>query len=165
MRFEIVPCCCWYLLFRAPLTAYGGYQARGSNPSYSCQPTAQLQQRRIWAVSVTYTTAHGNARSLTHWTRPGIEPETSWFLVGLFPLRQNGNSWNSFYCAFKIKDFYSLYCCSLKMQLKLVFPQNLFLSQMPSQGEREYSMISCFVAFWASPPNSKCQVCGVRVLK
>ena len=29
------------------------------------------------------TTAHGNARPLTPWTRPGIEPATSWFLVGL----------------------------------------------------------------------------------
>ena len=29
-----------------------------------------------------YTTAHGNAGSLTHWVRPGIEPEASWFLVG-----------------------------------------------------------------------------------
>ena len=32
-------------------------------------------------MSATYTTAHGNAWSLTHWARPGIEPETSWFLV------------------------------------------------------------------------------------
>ena len=27
-------------------------------------------------------TAHGNARSLTHWARPGIEHATSWILVG-----------------------------------------------------------------------------------
>ena len=32
--------------------------------------------------SATYTTAHGNARSLTRWARPGIEPTTLWFLVG-----------------------------------------------------------------------------------
>ena len=25
---------------------------------------------------------HSNARSSTHWARPGIEPTTSWFLVG-----------------------------------------------------------------------------------
>ena len=25
-----------------------------------------------------YTTAHGSARSLTHWARPGIEPSSSW---------------------------------------------------------------------------------------
>ena len=39
------------------------------------------QQRRIWAMSATHTTAHSNARSLTQWARAGIEPETSWFLV------------------------------------------------------------------------------------
>ena len=33
-------------------------------------------------MSATYITAHGNAGSLTHWVRPGIEPATSWFLVG-----------------------------------------------------------------------------------
>ena len=31
---------------------------------------------------MTYTTAHGNAGSLTHCVRPGIKPTTSWFLVG-----------------------------------------------------------------------------------
>ena len=33
-------------------------------------------------MSVTYTTAHSNAGTLTHWVRPGIEPVTLWFLVG-----------------------------------------------------------------------------------
>ena len=28
------------------------------------------------------STLHSNAGSLTHWARPGIEPSTSWFLVG-----------------------------------------------------------------------------------
>ena len=69
----------FYLLRAAP-TAYGGSQDRGSNPSCSHRPTPEPQQRGIWAASVTYTTAHGNARSLTHWPRPGIEPTTSWFL-------------------------------------------------------------------------------------
>ena len=32
---------------------------------------------------MTYTIAPGNARSLTHWARPGIEPSTSWIPVGL----------------------------------------------------------------------------------
>ena len=40
-----------------------------------------LQQSGVWAVSVTYTTAHGNDRSLTHWARPEIEPTFSWILV------------------------------------------------------------------------------------
>ena len=34
-------------------------------------------------MSATYTTAHGNARSLTHLGSPGIEPMSSWVLVGL----------------------------------------------------------------------------------
>ena len=55
----------------------------GSNSSYSCQPTPQPQQWQIWAMSATYTIADGNARSLTHWGRPGIEPTSSWVLTGL----------------------------------------------------------------------------------
>ena len=31
---------------------------------------------------MTYTTAQGNTGSLTHCARAGIEPATSWFLVG-----------------------------------------------------------------------------------
>ena len=48
-------------------------------------PQPQPQQRGIWAVSAVsanYTTAHCNARSLTHWVRPGIKPTNSWLLVG-----------------------------------------------------------------------------------
>ena len=40
------------------------------------------QQRGIRAASVIYTRVQGNARSLIHWARAGIEPATSWFLVG-----------------------------------------------------------------------------------
>ena len=29
-----------------------------------------------------YSTVHSNARSLIHWERPGIEPTSSWILVG-----------------------------------------------------------------------------------
>ena len=34
------------------------------------------------SASATYTTVHGNAGSLTHGVRPGIEPASSWILVG-----------------------------------------------------------------------------------
>ena len=37
---------------------------------------------RIPATSATYTTAHDNTRSLTHWARPGIQLSSSWILVG-----------------------------------------------------------------------------------
>ena len=35
-----------------------------------------------------YAIAHSNTRSLTHWVRPGIEPATSWFLVGFISVVQ-----------------------------------------------------------------------------
>ena len=59
------------------------FPASGLNPSHSCRPTPQPQQQGIRAMSVTYTTAHGTPHtgSLTHWTRPGIKPTISWFLV------------------------------------------------------------------------------------
>ena len=49
-------------------------------------PTPEPQQHGIRAASATYTTAHGNTRSLTHWGRPGIEPRSSWMLVNLMGL-------------------------------------------------------------------------------
>ena len=42
----------------------------------------QPQPHRIQAASVNYTTAHGDARSWSHWARPGIEPTSSCILVG-----------------------------------------------------------------------------------
>ena len=57
---------CLFCLSRAASEAYGGSQARESNQSYCCRPTPQPQQCQIPAASVTYTTAHGNAGSLTH---------------------------------------------------------------------------------------------------
>ena len=70
------------LLFRAMPVAYGGSQARGwigavAASLYIPQP----QQCRIQAMFATYTTVHGNTRSLTHWVRPGMEPVSSWMLV------------------------------------------------------------------------------------
>ena len=32
---------------------------------------------------MTYATAHGNSISLNHLSRPGLEPASSWILVGL----------------------------------------------------------------------------------
>ena len=58
---------------------------------YSWQPTPQPQQGQIWAVSATYTAAHSNTQSLTHWGRPGIEPATSWML-DTFLLSHEGKS-------------------------------------------------------------------------
>ena len=73
-----------FLLFRAAPIAYGGSQARGLIRAVAAGlHHSQPLQRQIQATSATYTTAHINAGSLTHWGRPGMEPATSWFLVGL----------------------------------------------------------------------------------
>ena len=42
--------------------------------------------------SVTYTTAHLNAGSPTHWSRPGIESEFSWILVRFVSTEPHGNA-------------------------------------------------------------------------
>ena len=72
----------FFLSFEGHTRSIWRFPGYGSNRSCSCRPTPEPQQCQIWAVSATYTTAHGNARSLTHWVRPGIKPATSWFLVG-----------------------------------------------------------------------------------
>ena len=68
------------LFFRATPVAHGSSQASG----WSGAAAASLHHRQpceIWAMSVTYTTAHSTTRSLTHWVRPGIKPAISWMLV------------------------------------------------------------------------------------
>ena len=67
-----------FLSFRAIPAAYGGSKVRGQIGTAA----TSLQQHETWATSVTYTTAHSNAGSLTHGARPGIEPLSSWMLLG-----------------------------------------------------------------------------------
>ena len=54
-------------LFRAAPAAFGGSQARSRIGAVASHwPTLQKQEHGIRAASVTDTTAHNNARSLTH---------------------------------------------------------------------------------------------------
>ena len=55
----------------------------GSNRSYNYWPTPQSHQHQIRTASATYTTAQDNARFLTHWSKPGIELESSLILIRL----------------------------------------------------------------------------------
>ena len=57
-----------------------GDQTQGLNWSCNCQPVPQ-PRCQIWAMSVTYTTTHSSAGSLTHWVRLGIKLVSSWILV------------------------------------------------------------------------------------
>ena len=94
-----------FCLFRAEPKAYGG--SSESNQSCSCWPTPQPQQHGIQATSVTYTTAHGNAGSLTHWVRPGIEPVSSWRLVRFVSVEpwQNYNKFSVIRVADNIAEY------------------------------------------------------------
>ena len=74
-----------FLLFRAAPAAYGGSQARS----------------QIKATVAGLHHIHGNAGSLTHWARQGMEPATSWFLVGFASAAPQGE--------FLVKFLYYLY--------------------------------------------------------
>ena len=75
--------------------SFPGY---GSNQSCSLwpEPQPQLQQRQIWARSMTYTTAHTNTKTLTHWARPEIKPATSRILVRFISTELQQKLWNLF---------------------------------------------------------------------
>ena len=77
--FFLFFCFVFFFAFQGHTHSIWKFPGQGSNGSYSCWPTPQ--QHRIRATSATYTTAHRNAGSLTHWSRPGIEPTFSGILV------------------------------------------------------------------------------------
>ena len=67
----------YFCPFRAAPVAYGSSQTRG--PVGAVAPGLCQSHSNGWiqAVSATYTTAHSNAGSLTHWARPEIKPVSS----------------------------------------------------------------------------------------
>ena len=70
-----------FFFLRAAPVPYGNSQARG----------------QIGATAASLHYSHSNARSLTHSARPGIEPTTSWFLVGFLQLHHDRNSLDFFF--------------------------------------------------------------------
>ena len=79
ISLHIYFCCC--CLFRATPIPYGGSQARG--PIRAIAAGLHHSHSNVGSEPHLWHTpqAHSNTGSLTHWTRPGIEPATSWFLV------------------------------------------------------------------------------------
>ena len=71
----------FFVFSRAIPAACGGSQARGRIRAIAAGLRQSPQQHGIPAASAAYPTAHGNAGSLTHGARPGIELASSWFLV------------------------------------------------------------------------------------
>ena len=96
---------CFVLFLRAAPGAYGSSQAKGLTQRCSCWPKPQPKQHQIWGMPATYTTAYGNATSLTLWVSPRIKPESSWILIRFLNLWATvGNPQNfflSFYYRFK----------------------------------------------------------------
>ena len=86
------------------------FPVQGWNWSYSCRPTPEPQQHGIRDMSVTYTTAHGNTKSLTHWVRPG---DWTQVLMDASQVRQvlshDGNSYLYFH--FSLGIFFFLIPC------------------------------------------------------
>ena len=73
-------------------------------------------------MPVTYTTAQGNARSLTNWARPGIEPVASWMPVRFISAKPRQELLSLFFKAifigyiilgWKLFCFRTLKCCSM----------------------------------------------------
>ena len=88
--------CQWNVVFCSFLEAVIGAVA-----------TSHSHSHRIWAASGTYTTAHGNTRSLTHWARTEIEPVSSWMPVRFV------NCWATMGSPFP--------CCFNTVSLSLIF--------------------------------------------
>ena len=72
----------FFSFFRAKPVAHGSTR-RGVESELQLLATATVTATRIRASSANFTAAHGYIGSLTHWVRPGTEPESSWILVGL----------------------------------------------------------------------------------
>ena len=82
------------------------FLGQGLNWRCSFWPQPQSQQHEIQAMSVICAAACGNAGSLTHWERPGIEFASSQTLcLILNPLIHNRNS---FIC-FHVTNLYPLF--------------------------------------------------------
>ena len=73
-----------FFRFGFSLSRFFKFPGEGANQSCTCLPTPQPQQQQhgVRAMSSTYTMAHNNTGCLTHWVKQGIEPTSSWILIG-----------------------------------------------------------------------------------
>ena len=70
----------FFLIFRA-IPLHMEDPGLGVQLELQLRPTPQPQQHWIWATSANYVTACSHTWSLTHWSRPGIKPTSSWELL------------------------------------------------------------------------------------
>ena len=67
----------YLFIFLWPVWQHMEVHGPGVKLELQLYPTPQPQPHQNQAASVTYITACGNARSLTHWMRPSFEPTSS----------------------------------------------------------------------------------------
>ena len=83
----------WMLILKRP-NLPDGFQWRfclfvfRRHPQHMASSWARVQIR---AVATGLHRSHSNARSLTHWARPGIKPTSSWILVGFISAEPSRN--------------------------------------------------------------------------
>ena len=85
LMFCFIPYAFYFWLFGATSMANGGSQARGLIRAVAAG-LHQSNASQIQATSETSTMSHSDARSPTHWARPGMESTSSWLLVRFFPI-------------------------------------------------------------------------------
>ena len=76
--YSLNKCDCFFFC-RATPVAYGSSQARCQ---FRAASAGLHHSRSSVGLSRVCDLHHSNTRSLTHWVRPGIEPTSSWILVG-----------------------------------------------------------------------------------
>ena len=103
-RFFFCFCFVLFLLFRAAQAAYGSLRLGVES---ELQLLAHAKAIGVQAMSATYTTAHSNTGSPTHWARLGIEPVFSYMLVGFVSTTPHRNS---FFFLMFCGQWYSLHC-------------------------------------------------------
>ena len=78
---------CFFSLFSFSLVWFGFALLFRALPIYMevsrQRVKLKLQLPAYATATATFATAHGNDGYLTHWASPGIEPASSWLLVGL----------------------------------------------------------------------------------
>ena len=82
LNFNLGPICCFFLLFRKAPMAYGGSQARGQIRAAAAGLCHRHINARFKPLLQLPPQLIAKPDPLTHWARPGIEPASSWMLVG-----------------------------------------------------------------------------------
>ena len=97
ISFCFVLFCVWFgwgffvCFFRAAPLTYGGSHARAWIRAAADHNHSNMgSELHLWPID-------GNTRSLTHWTRPGIEPASSWILVGFLTAKPQWELLNKFW--------------------------------------------------------------------